>query len=472
MNTQLNARHNADLLTSTLAANHAALSPVALDFIQYALQHEGDDAPRQVDPDGQPLLAKNYPFELQPVPILMSRAKSLEWGKAAVDLFKIYTDLVTKLAKSAPELLAQYFHSGCADTLEYTFGGHTGLEYCMARGDFLATAEGFKLLEFNVSGNLGGWGIYLFEEMYRNDPLVKSFLASRKLEFAIHPPLKQLVMHIIGVTMQYCKGGQMPNIAVLVDSPERLGEAQDMTERIKRQVKAQAGMDIGYSCCASVNDFTLIDGDIHTPTGKVDSLLLFDFANVLPEFIHHKNRQNEFPIFDTRAAEILSQKSGLCLLSEYAHWDQCSEADKQLIEAHLPWTRFVKAGTVDYHGQPYDLEQLLISHQQQWVIKPTDGYQGIGVSVGNRQSSEQWQSAINEALSVPGKYIVQEFCLSLRYLAKNPDGGFGEHDAVWGPFVFGGQYAGNSVRLAPSDNDTGVINAHRGAKDAFIFLHD
>jgi hypothetical protein len=468
----MNKQLDLNPLTSELAKNHAALSPVALDFIQYALQHDDLNTPLDTGHEGQSTFVKKFPFLMQTLPLFMSNAKSAECGKVAVDLFNLYQNLVVKLAKSSPQVLNDYFDSGCADTLASIFSGHTGLEYCLLRGDFLPTAEGLKLLEFNVSGNIGGWGVDLLEEMYRSHPVTSSFLASRDAEFATFTTLNRMVMHMVAVTASYCKAARVPHIGVLVEAPDRLEEAQDLTARIKHQLLTYAGVQIDFSCCAEANEFFLKDGDIHTAAGMVDSLLLFNTPEVLPEFFHQKNKQNRFPIFNTRAAEILGQKSGLCLLSEYAQRDECSAEDRALIEAHLPWTRLVKPGSVDYNGQSHELETLLIARKDDFVLKPSDGMQGRDVSVGNRTEQNAWLAALKDALATPGQFIVQQFCRSERLLAQNKAGGFEEHDVIWGPFVFGGQYAGNVVRLGPSNDDTGVINSHRGASMAFIFLHD
>jgi hypothetical protein len=468
----MNKQYNTHLVTDELAKNHASLSPVALDFINHALQHPDRKVVLQLEQEGQSTFVRKFPFSLQTLPLFMTHAKSAEYGKIAVDLFNLYQKVVIKLAQTRPQVLNNYFDSGCADTLEHIFSGHTGLEYCLLRGDFLPTAEGLKLLEFNVSGNIGGWGVEMFEEIYRHHPVSQSFLANQSIEFTTFATLNRMVMHMVAVTASYCKAARAPNIAVLVEEPSRLEEAQDLTARIKHQLLTQAGIHIDFSCCASADEFFLRDGDIHTAAGMVDSLLLFNSPEVLPEFFHQKNKQNEFPIFNTRAAEILGQKSGLCLLSGYAQWDECSSEDRALIEAHVPWTRLLKAGKVDYNGQSYELEQLLMTHKDDFVLKPSDGMQGRDVSVGNRMSQEAWETTLKQAFAAPSPFVVQQFCRSGRLLAQNKAGELEEHDVIWGPFVFGGQYAGNVVRLGPSNDDIGVINSHRGASVAFVFLHD
>lgn len=472
MNQQQNQQHSPHLISDELAKNHASLSPVALDFIKHAAQHANLHAPLQRQHEGQPTYIQKFQFPLQALPLFMTREKSDEYGKVAVDLFELYQNLVIKLAQTRPQVLNHYFDSGCAETLEHIFSGHTGLEYCLMRGDFLLTAEGFKLLEFNVSGNIGGWGVEMFEEMYRSQPVSQSFLARQEIEFSTFSTFKRMMMHVAGVTASYCKAARTPRIGVLLEEPSRLEEALDLTARISHQFLTQAGIHIDFSCCVSTDEFFLQDGNIHTAAGMVDSLLLYNNPEVLPEFFHQKNKQNEFPIFNTRAAEILGQKTGLCLLSEYAQWDECSSQERALIEAHVPWTRRVKAGSVDYHGQSYDLEQLLMTQKDDFVLKPSDGMQGRDVSVGNRMSHEAWQTTLKQALAGPSQFVVQQCCRSVRLLAQNKAGQLEQHDVMWGPFVFGGQHAGNTVDFWPSNDASGVINGFRGSSAGFIFLHD
>ncbi len=463
-----------ELLTETLAENHFKLSPVGLDFIRYALQNEESEQARLGDRDQQPVYVQNYPFELQMLPLFLSHAKSQEWGQVAVDLFSIYRKLVQDLARQDPVRLAQYFKSDCDEDLLTLFEGDTGLDYCLARGDFMSTAEGFKLLEFNVSGNLGGWGIYLFEGMYRAQPLIKRFMEGRDQTFSTYGPLNEMVTHILRVSTMYRRrlGFSDPrlNVGVFVEQPARLAEAEDMIARIKRQLLSQSSLAIDFTCCTHADDLMLEEGAVFTKQGRLDSMLLFGRPQLLPEFVHQLSQQGRFPIFNTRSSTILGQKSGLSLLSEHAQSPLASDEERQLINNHLPWTRLVRPGSIVYQGVEQDLLALLLQRQDGFVIKPIDGLQGREVSVGNRLDAASWQAVVDQALARPGQYIAQELCVAERLLARNPAGAFEEHDVIWAPFVFGGQFAGSCARTSPSNNETGVINAHRGATDAITFL--
>lgn len=455
---------------SQLDLNHEALSGVGLEFIQYAKTSDGFDQPLPVSENAESLYAKEYQFALQPMPVFVSNEQSQQMGKTAVDLFEVYKNLVLKLAKENPQLLGEYFESPYEKSLEELLTGHTGLEYCLLRGDFTMTDHGFKLMEFNVSGNLGGWGIFLLESLYREYPAVKKFLNEQSdINFSTYSPFSEMVKQIVTVSYQFTQG-RKPNIAVFLGNEERLAQAQDMFGRVKQMMKAK-GIDVEFTAVMESSKIEEVDGKLVTDNGVIDSMLLLGLAEQVPDHIYQKSERGEFPMFNGRAAHLLHQKSGLALLSEYVDWPECSAEEKALIDSSLPWTRLLREDKVKYQGNEHQLIELAKSNKDDFVLKPVGGCQGTGVCVGNRKTQEQWNELIDQALA-EGDHIVQGFCLSQQLLGRSQDGELLPHDAVWAPFVFGGKFSGNSLRMQPSGHESGVINAHRGASDAFIFLHD
>ncbi|MCP4213545.1 MAG: amino acid adenylation domain-containing protein, partial [bacterium] len=69
-------------------------------------------------------------------------------------------------------------------------------------------------------------------------------------------------------------------------------------------------------------------------------------------------------------------------------------------------------------------------------------------------------------------WIVQEFIESPPYLFQLGEDGYAEHYAVWGFIFFGETYAGGVLRIAPADNETGIINNLQGARVSVIFEVD
>lgn len=457
-------------MCNKISENHQQLSPLALDFIQYAQDSAPFEQQLSVAQGGESLFAREYQFDLQLLPLFMTQQKSEEYGQAAVQVFNIYKNLILRLADDNPALLNKHFKSPWSKSPVEMLKAHTGLDYCLLRGDFAATDDGFKLMEFNISGNIGGWGIFLYEQMYREYPAVKQFLNEHAdIAFSTHSPLNDMVKHIITVSYQFTRG-RMPNIAAFLENPERRAQTEDMIGRFKQKL-ASMGIKVEFTILTQDARLEEVDGELVTDNGVIDSMLLMAPVDYIPAFVHEKSERGEFPIFNNRAANLLNQKTGMCLLSEYADWRDCPSEEKQLIDEHVPWTRFLSEGPVMYKGEQFDMHELVIAHKDLFVIKPSDGLQGDDVSVGNRIDQQRWIELV-EAAFATNNFIVQEYCQSKQLMALNKTGEFVPHDVVWAPFVFGGNYAGNYVRLSPSDNETGVINAHRGASDAFIFLHD
>ncbi|MDX2014506.1 MAG: circularly permuted type 2 ATP-grasp protein [Myxococcaceae bacterium] len=90
--------------------------------------------------------------------------------------------------------------------------------------------------------------------------------------------------------------------------------------------------------------------------------------------------------------------------------------DKSLLEplshelpALVPWTRVVREREVDWNGREVALRELLRDEARELVLKPVDGYGGFGITLGRFVDGPTWQKAVDEALTQPGRFIVQRF---------------------------------------------------------------
>jgi hypothetical protein len=84
------------------------------------------------------------------------------------------------------------------------------------------------------------------------------------------------------------------------------------------------------------------------------------------------------------------------------HEPQVAEA----LARHVPWTRLVRRGPVEWQGREWDLVELLQAQRGDWVLKPTDAYGGQGVALGWACDRARWAAAVERALASP--YVVQE----------------------------------------------------------------
>jgi len=77
------------------------------------------------------------------------------------------------------------------------------------------------------------------------------------------------------------------------------------------------------------------------------------------------------------------------------------------ISAHVPWTRKVREGQTENHGESIDLVEWIRSNPNKLVLKPNDDYGGHGIYIGWNASRSEWDDAIKVALA-DGDYLVQE----------------------------------------------------------------
>ena len=59
-----------------------------------------------------------------------------------------------------------------------------------------------------------------------------------------------------------------------------------------------------------------------------------------------------------------------------------SAEERELIRRHVPWTRVVQDVKSDYNGKPIELLKYIRKHRKDLVLKPSDEYGGMGVTLG------------------------------------------------------------------------------------------
>jgi hypothetical protein len=106
------------------------------------------------------------------------------------------------------------------------------------------------------------------------------------------------------------------------------------------------------------------------------------------------------------SCKLMAKKASLAFMSDERNAHVFSPAERAAIEMHIPWTRRVEERKTLYGGDEVDLLPFIAEHRGRLVIKPNDEYGGKGVVIGWESSSEQWNVAIQDAMTTP--YVVQE----------------------------------------------------------------
>lgn len=104
--------------------------------------------------------------------------------------------------------------------------------------------------------------------------------------------------------------------------------------------------------------------------------------------------------------KILYKKASLAVLSDERNAHLFNKQEREAIEAHIPWTRWVTERHSTFHGQPIDLLPFIIKYRDRLVLKPNDDYGGRGIVLGWQVSESEWADAVQKARELP--YVVQE----------------------------------------------------------------
>lgn len=144
------------------------------------------------------------------------------------------------------------------------------------------------------------------------------------------------------------------------------------------------------------------------------------------DIVYKRLLVNEYlPIMDEQPALLEAYRAGtICMVNsfrsklvhkkaifavltneKYSHLFNGDEL--KAISTHVPWTRKVREGHTEKHGESIDLIEWTRSNAQKLVLKPNDDYGGHGIYIGWNSSRSEWDDAIKQALA-DGDYLVQE----------------------------------------------------------------
>lgn len=147
--------------------------------------------------------------------------------------------------------------------------------------------------------------------------------------------------------------------------------------------------------------------------------------------------------------EIVYTKLSMAALTDPRIQELLSPEDAVFIREHIPWTRRLREGFVDYHGERIDLIPYILEHRDRFVVKPSNLYAGRKVTVGFDTDSSAWEKRVLAGLD--HQTVVQEVVT-----IPELDALFVEDGLQWkrmkfttAQFILGGKFAGVYVRASP-----------------------
>lgn len=150
-------------------------------------------------------------------------------------------------------------------------------------------------------------------------------------------------------------------------------------------------------------------------------------------------------------SKLIHKKALFAVLTDMRHEPLFTEEEREAINAHIPWTRRVRAEESDYGGTKIDLLAFIIARRDRLVLKPNDDYGGHGIYIGWNTDEVAWAEAMRSALA-NGDYLVQERVLTARevFPALQDDGSveFAEQLVDLDPLLFYGKVGSAFTRLS------------------------
>ena len=145
-----------------------------------------------------------------------------------------------------------------------------------------------------------------------------------------------------------------------------------------------------------------------------------------------------------------------------------SAEEREMIHEHVPWTRVVEDVRSDYNGESIELLNYIRKNREQLVLKPSDEYGGMGVTLGWEAKAKEWDQALQQTLpggklaEAHGCWIVQKrIPINRRDFPTIGTGGkvrFQNMLVDFAPYLFRGKMAGFLTRLSAS----GLANVTSG----------
>jgi hypothetical protein len=409
-------------------------------------------------------------FPLQPWPTFIGREKLEEVGRVSLALNRLLRSVPERVFQRDWAKIAAFYSLGSPTIAEVLFAPPTGAETVVSRGDLIETAQGFKCLEWNFAAALGGWDTAILVGLHRSIPATARFIADEGIRAEFRDPVLEMFRHIFDEVRRNGLAGDGDLSIAFVVQPggvdQMKGSLSYLDGELRRGIAA-LGLDLsGRVLVCSYDDIVAGPGELRVGDCRLDVLIEYGRMQT-PPHVYRFFKAGRVALFNGPMGTILSTKRNLALLSQYAASGIFSPAERAVIEAHIPWTRLVAPGPVDYEGEVRPLPELLEACRERLVLKDGDSWGGKGVALGRFTPPQEWSRKIETALAEK-RWIVQELVESLPYLYQSGDYGCSVHDVVWGPFVFGDRYNGMVLRMQPKASG-GPVNLSLAATEGIVF---
>ncbi|HYR75754.1 MAG TPA: hypothetical protein VEM96_07910 [Pyrinomonadaceae bacterium] len=337
-----------------------------------------------------------------------------------------------------------------------------------ARLDSFLTEEAYSFVELNGESPAGiAYGDAAFE-IFASLPVMKEFAKTYKVRrFEGRPLMLKLLLDCYEEFL-----GRRPDRAPQIAIVDLKGmPTQKEFELFREYFEAQ-----GYpSIIAAPEELEFSGGRLRAGDFEIDivykRLLVNEYLPIMasqPALID-AYRARAICMVNSFRSKIIHKKALFAVLTDARHSALFSEEERAMITAHVPWTRKVRRGKSDYHGEEIDLLEFIAARRDRLVLKPNDDYGGHGIYIGWNTDEIAWDEAMHNALA-NGDYLVQERVPTAREvfpaLTTESTIAFAEQLVDLDPLLFNGKVGSAFTRL--SSNELANVTSGGGMVPTFI----
>lgn len=443
---------------------HAAMSDTWGRFLEFAERN-----PELARPLDAPDIQCSYPVQAWPTFINAQRRREI--ADATVGVFRVLQTIPYKIFDADPARFGQ-FYGVPAGLARHLMSAPDGLESAIGRGDFLDGEAGFKCVEFNPYGNLGGFETEFISQAYVRTPAFARFVRETGADVRSDRLVLALFEHFIRETRRLGIAENEINVAAIVESDRMYFESNAAkfspvyAEALSRIDPALSGQMI---CCRTEDVGNGADGTLSHGDRRVHAIWELGINERCPPKFYFPFKARKVAYFNSLLTYFLGDKRNLSLLSRHADDEgRFTPDERRIIHRHVPWSRNVEDTETTWDGIDAPLIDLVQAQRTRLVLKKGFGMKGEQVVLGPAVSAAEWDDTLRIALR-ENDWIVQEYIEPRSYLYQHGAQGTAPFRGVWGTFCFGGAYAGAYLRISPEAR-LGPINSAQGAMTGLVFV--
>lgn len=316
-----------------------------------------------------------------------------------------------------------------------------------SRLDAYLNANGFQFLEYNAETPAGVGDQMQLEKLLFRSPALKQFLETNS--YWTPQPHRVLLTSLLRAYRDWGGEEDRPHIAII--------DWKGVPTSSEFNVLKDYFVAQGYSAVIVDPHDLEYNGDVLSAAGfRIDvvykRVVIHEFLREfkLDHPLAQAYREGRVCMANSFRTKLVHKKMSFAVLSDPVYSHLFNATELEMIQKHIPWTRYVSRSPVLFHGSECDLETLLLREREEFVLKPNDDYGGHGVFLGWETDDEKWREAIKLALEKP--YVVQER-VSLEKItipAYSDRAYLDELFVDFNPFLFQNEVEGALIRLSAS----------------------